>query len=38
MTAQTGEPILKSVEDAAPGAEALPERKSLAIVASKGGR
>jgi len=37
MTAQTGEPILKSVEDAAPGAEALPERKSLAIVASKGG-
>jgi peroxiredoxin family protein len=36
MTAQT-EPVLKPVEDAAPGAEALPKRKSLAIVASKGG-
>lgn len=37
MTAQTEEPILKPVMDAAPAAEAVPKRKSMALVASKGG-
>ncbi len=37
MTAQTGDPVLKPVEDAAPAAEAVPEPKKLALVASKGG-
>ena len=37
MTAPNEEPILKPVEDSAPGAEALPERKKMALVASKGG-
>lgn len=37
MTAQTGDPILKPVEDPAPAAEAVPEPKKMALVASKGG-
>jgi peroxiredoxin family protein len=37
MTAASGEPILTPVDDAAPGAEAVPERKKMALVASKGG-
>ena len=37
MTAQTEGPVLKSVEDTEPGAEAAPEPKKLALVASKGG-
>lgn len=37
MTVPTDQPILKPVEDAAPGAEAVPEPKKLALVASKGG-
>ncbi|MCP3974633.1 MAG: peroxiredoxin family protein [bacterium] len=37
MTAQTGDPTLKPVEDAAPADEAVPARKKMALVASKGG-
>lgn len=37
MTAQSGEPVLTAVEGAAPGAEAVPKQKKLALVASKGG-
>lgn len=37
MTAQTGEPILTSVDNEATATEALPKPKSMALVASKGG-
>ncbi len=37
MTAQTNDPVLQSVEEAAPAAEAVPEPRKLALVASKGG-
>ncbi len=37
MTAQTNDPVLKPVEELAPAEEAVPERKKLALVASKGG-
>jgi len=37
MTASTSEPAVRAVPDESPGAEAEPARKSLALVASKGG-
>jgi peroxiredoxin family protein len=37
MTAQADDPMLKPVADEAPAAEAVPEPKKMALVASKGG-